>query len=578
MSGKAKALAILNNKSYWDYVPMLDALHAQFDIDLCILETDINNHLPKTKHKVLLFRENREIPGHLPGLEYQIEDTSAIFIFDHWTMASFQGARLASKYDIPLFCLFSGVQYKLYADMANISAVKFDICRTTAKFFALSHHCKDVLIDEGVEASRIEVIPFKLSDAIFTSQRGKEFKKYIGIPPESEVVLYEDVLDDEGDAAKLLQAWRKFLSVNEFMNDPFLVIAGTGDFAADLKYLASDLGVGSKVAFLEQSTYEFKYDLYAASDYYIPCLNFKRRTEIKYPARLLEAIALGAFPVLSSNALYKEMVQGFDLKLNSNEPEDILNGLKAVSRFKKLKLGLDAEEEVVRRHFLDWSCTEQAELMLSIVEEYKKTKPNFKKAIENTKVLVTNGQYDDALIEIEDNLLKRYLTKSYKSEFFRLKGDCMKQKGSFDLALKNYEESLSHNPSNIDSYMALGRLSVSSKSYEDAANFFSKVISLDDKYGDAYAGLSLSSLNAGMISESQYYLEQAVLKDGSKSSIIPVINKLVAANSNSKNNIKFLEKLRDIAGEDKMLITALGKLHLEYGDEVLGQEYLKDIG
>jgi tetratricopeptide (TPR) repeat protein len=573
---KPKALAIFGQKSHWDFIPMLEAFSDVFDFELCLLEKDVTNYLPKTNYKTYLFKESPEIPGNMPGLEYRLEETSAIFIFDHWSMSSFQGARLSSKYDIPLFSIFSGTQKKLYSNMANISAVKFDICRTVAKFYALSNHCREVLLDEGVPREKVEILPYRIDFNKQGKDRSSEFKDYLGLNRNSDVVVYEDDLNSESDAGLVLRAWRKFLAVNTLLNDPILLILGSGEYASDLKYLASDLGVAKKVAFLEQDNYEFKFDLYRICDFYIPALNFDRQLEVKYPVRALEAVSCGAHPVLSSDPLYKELLPGYEVFLRDNSEESITNGLlDAASR--KLLMSNDNHSpyELVKFvNFSDWDCSEVKTQLTKIVEEYKETKPDFKAALVLIEGLVDSGNYDDAMIEIEDNLLKRYLTKFYRSDFWRLKGDCIRSFGDFDNAFKCYEESLGFNPSNSKSYLSLGKMSVTIKSYTDAANFFSKAISIDDSEGEAYVGLSLSSLNAGMVKESQYYLESAIIRDARTTSVIPVMSKLVSGSKNSKGNIAFLERVKELSDDSKQMMLALGKLHLEHGDQDLGKKYL----
>ena len=146
---KRKAVAVVGSKFQWDYLSLLEAFTDIFVFEICILEQDVVNYMPTNTYKTFVYKTDPSRIGQLPGLELRLENAEAIFIFDHWSIASFQASRLASEFDIPLFNIFSGIQFDLFKGAKNLEAAKFDICRTTEKFFACSELSRKVLLAEG---------------------------------------------------------------------------------------------------------------------------------------------------------------------------------------------------------------------------------------------------------------------------------------------------------------------------------------------------------------------------------------------------------------------------------------------
>ena len=123
--------------------------------------------------------------------------------------------------------------------------------------------------------------------------------------------------------------------------------------------------------------------------------------------------------------------------------------------------------------------------------------------------------------------------------------------------------------------MDIIKVSILSRNFQKVSSYASKVIALDPGCGEAYLGLALASFEAGMIKQSEFYLESAIIRGVSPLEVIPLVNKIVNLTTDPDHNTKFLEKLSNLVGEDEKYLTALGKLHIEHGDLHLGQKYLK---
>ena len=577
---KRKAIAVVGSKFQWDYLSMLEAFTDTFVFEICILEQDVVNYMPTNVYKTYVYKTDPSKIGQLPGLELRLENAEAIFIFDHWSIASFQASRLASEFDIPLFNIFSGIQFDLFKGAKNLEAAKFDICRTTEKFFVCSDLSKKVLLAEGVNREKIDILPYRVDFSLLGIDRTEKFKKYIGIPATSSVVVFEDHLDGESGAANIIKAWRKFLASEHALNDPYLVISGSGQFAKDLKYLSSDLGVAKKIAFIEQDNFEFKYDLYRCADLYIPAFNLERHNVINPHSRLIEAVACNAYPVIKADSFYQDLLPGINFSTNFESTDQIAKGLQEASiraRYSR-NSGMSPKDMVKKLYCDEWDGYEVTLGLDDMVKKFLDTKPDFKAAIELISSLIEQTNYSDAMIEIEDNLMKRFLTNFYRSDLLRLKGLCLREISTLAEAEYCFEQSIESNPSNVQAYLELLKVSILCRNFQKASCYAGKAIALEAGCGEAYLGLALASFEAGMIKQSEFYLESAIIRGVSPLEVIPLVNKIVNLTSDPDHNIKFLEKLSNLVGEDEKYLTALGKLHIEHGDLHLGQKYLSKLG
>lgn len=572
------ALVIMPSKNYWDYIPTIESLAGNLALDFCVLAKKADISAPATSSQISLFYETEELPGHFLNLEAKMESVCAVFILDVFSVASFQGSRLASKYDVPLFCLFSEVR-KSEPDSRSldIAAYKFDILRTVERFFCFSGLSHKVLTGHGVADDRISKLDYILNTKRLGSDRSEKFKAYLGLEKFDDVVMFEGALSKDSGVDQLIDAWQSFLSGCDSLKNPVLIIAGQGECYDEFREVASVKGVGSSVIFLKQNTFDFKYDLYRMIDFYIPAFRFNEE-EINWPVRVLDAVLCGAYPLLVSCELYRKMLPDYDnffVPISESELGDgIFEAIQKSSAGPILAQHV-LSQSVVKKYQSDALNLELTSLISQSISSYLESKPNFQLGIEQASLLTEQGAFLDAIIVAEDFLLKKYITKHISSSFWRIKGDCFQKLDQLSQALDCYSEAIALNRGDASNYVVMGHLQIRLNIQDEAATSFCKAVSLDDSNHAGHLGLCLVSLEAGMFSEAGFYLESAVNRGAKISHTFPILNKIIHFSRDFNSSVQLLERLINIVGENKNLMSLLGRLYVNNGDQELGRRYLE---
>lgn len=124
------------------------------------------------------------------------------------------------------------------------------IYRNADVIVATGSHVKDYLITEGVDANRVEVVPFGVDNALFSADVPEAdtsaLRRQLGIDPNAPVVLYLGRFSVEKGIDDLLHAFASDIR-DAADTDTVLVLAGAGSEGARLQALAQSLGVEGRV-------------------------------------------------------------------------------------------------------------------------------------------------------------------------------------------------------------------------------------------------------------------------------------------------------------------------------------------
>ena len=440
--------------------------------------------------------------------------------------------------------------------------LKADINRSVDLFLSPSIYCSRNLLCEGIESNKIKNFRFKTKPLKSHKDRSSEFKSYMGIEESTHIALLELDIDSSMENQKIIHAWKIFLDSTD-LKAPLLIVTGEGSCIKELKYLAYDLKLGKRIAFIEQDIFPFRYDLYRLADVYLPKLYTNLSPRSNFPVALLEALECGVYPILFDCEIYKSLLPHSDLYLASLD-QKILSKFfeKGFAKGHKRKGALDNSRQLMVDDSLEKIYQDDltAEIVNCILR-FENKRPNYSKIIENIRLLIDRNKYSEAMSNIDDLLENKTITNYHLSILFYLKGVCEKTMGSFENALSNYEKSLLYNPRNVENYLALGKMSMETKSYAEAAEFFSKVISLDDENFEAYIGLGLTSLHAGMLKEARFYIESAVTRGAKIRHTLPAIREILSGCNNQLVNTEFLNRVLDSSSYDRDFVLALDRLH-----------------
>ena len=81
------------------------------------------------------------------------------------------------------------------------------------------------------------------------------------------------------------------------------------------------------------------------------------------------------------------------------------------------------------------------------------------------------------------------------------------------------------------------------------------------KQFEAYIGLGLTSLHAGMLKEARFYIESAVTRGAKIRHTLPAIREILSGCNNQLVNTEFLNRVLDSSSYDRDFVLALDRLH-----------------
>ena len=103
-------------------------------------------------------------------------------------------------------------------------------------------------------------------------------------------------------------------------------------------------------------------------------------------------------------------------------------------------------------------------------------------------------------------------------------------------------------------------------------SFFKKVLGLDPTNAEAMLGLGMIHKRMSLIDDAIYWLSKSINCDQSNERAIIALTQAAIESQSSAEAISVLESVRDLIGENRSLVMALGKLYLREGQTKKGQE------
>ncbi len=194
------------------------------------------------------------------------------------------------------------------SDHYNLSE-KFEIetAKMASHVFTITGSIKDILIENGVEESKISILPNAVDIEKFTiEERDKELEKELDVKDKVVIGYIGSFVDYEG--LDLLIKACKILY--EEVGDVFrLLLVGDGDVFAQLRSLAEDLGLSEVVIFTGRVHHDDVQRYYSLIDIApLPRKGF-RVCELVSPLKPFEAMASGKLLITSSVKALNEIIE-----------------------------------------------------------------------------------------------------------------------------------------------------------------------------------------------------------------------------------------------------------------------------
>lgn len=584
---KPKIAVVMGKPDDIRVLDIFEPLCARYDVSVLALQNDEVLNSYRTQLKIKIFRELADMPGYMRGLEEELSDCELVIILESSKLSSFQALRASLRLQRPVIAYVTDSQPFFFSDFPNIRAIQTDIFTNASSFIATTRAVRETLMIEGVGGDKIAVVPpainaskFSYSEALRT-----KFRSYIGVGANDLLILSRDELSRSQRAHDMLMTLRVLrTTLPATFPRVKLLFAATGPAADELKYLASDHGLGKNVLFLQQNCDPFLRDLYCASDIATTLRPQDRNIPDQGKRWLLEAAATRVLPLLPSGSQTTEWLAGSAIEMAADAPTD-------VAKFWAILAGEKEELEMRRtacsEHVLKFHDCEklagpiereiEAQLARSS-REVVSERDRFQELRRRVEAQLVSGNLTEVLEGVEDLLLRVGDRMRDRSDLLRMKADACLAQGRLEEATQAYADASQLDDDNWRALLGLGQLAFMGHSHEDAIKFFKKVLARDPNNYQAMFGFASVYRRVKMHEEAVYWLGRCIELGRSDRKALLALSQTCLESDDVAGAIKALERAMEIFGEkENALVMGLGHLYMRAGQIDKGRALLDRI-
>jgi glycosyltransferase involved in cell wall biosynthesis len=285
----------------------------------------------------------------MPGLEKRLVGYSIVHSSEFHTTFSWQVAQAKKRLEYRMAVLTTENTFFPGWDDPKTVQRKREVIESTDYFLALTEDARQVALAEGVEESRISVVPFALDlDRFKPGPPEREWQRRIGVTPGVFTIAYVGRLVWEKGVFDLLSAIR-FLRRTDIQ----VLFAGDGPERAKLEEYARELGLSSIVRFSPHVTYEAIQHVYRlASAVILPSLPTRGVRE-QFGLTLIEAMACGIPVIATRCGSMHHAVRDAGVFANPGDAISIAEALKQLVDSPELCRGLGERGRSLAEHIYD---------------------------------------------------------------------------------------------------------------------------------------------------------------------------------------------------------------------------------
>lgn len=537
--------------------------------------------------KLRLFEPVSEMPGFMRGLDAELAGSDLVIGVESSRLSTFQALRFSLKSRCPFICFVTEHLPFMYAGYSNIRAIQEDVFRHSKHFWALSNAAVAALEREGVSLSRISRVAPQLDSVRFRpdSVRRQKFRNHIGISEECTVCLYSAPMVD---SAKHLEVVRALDYVRRCGLDSFanlrVIFSGIGPLAQDIKYRCVDLGISRQVLFLHQDPEPFVQDLYAACDIVLagPVEDCEQLHFGGAPLPILECALSGSVPIAVAGSVAGELLGDSVRTLTAFSYQYLGEALVSLMTDTGTERSLLYQENVGSLDVVNLKAgfsLEPAAIVASaqavINESIDTSADQFGDYLAEIDKATKSGKEKDALVKIEDLLLRGVADVKEKAEVLRARGDALYSAGQYEEAMDSYSDAAHLDEKNAAALRGLGFVAWSSHSNEDALTFFRKALAINESDPRTLLGIGLVFRRISLYEESIFWLEKAVDHEEVRNTALSGLLQACSESAHPGVAIATLNRVMEVVGEKPALLVTLGHLLINAGHSDEGNRLIQ---
>lgn len=260
----------------------------------------------------------------LPLVRKLRRDFAFELIDSHYVFPDAMAAVLLGQYfNVPVVVSARGSDINLYRTLPLIPRLLRFTLRRARKVIAVCQSLKDSMVELGIAADKIQVIPNGVDAAKFHPMPQTEARTRLGLPDRRIILSVGGLVALKGFDL-LIEAVR-LLRDNFQRHDVLLVICGHGPMQVQLEQQVAAAGLTNQVRFAGVVPHQDLYQWYSAADVF--SLNSSREG---WPNVLLESMACGTPAVATAVMGIPDIIRSSDVGLlTERNPGDIARNLLA---------------------------------------------------------------------------------------------------------------------------------------------------------------------------------------------------------------------------------------------------------
>jgi alpha-maltose-1-phosphate synthase len=272
----------------------------------------------------------------LIGLNRLVADSQILHSAETVLSISDQAARIASKGTpkLVLTC-WETIPFR-FDDDDRLARRKERVKGHVARFIAVTDRAREALVTEGVDPTRIVVVPAGVDAERFRPRPiATEIRSSWGVPTDATVVLYVGRLIHEKGVVELV---RSFAACSA--SDHHLVVVGNGNQGPRIARAARALGVERRVHIRPGAPYDVMPSVFAAADIVVAPSLPTPYWEEQFGMVLIEAMASGRALITTASGAIPEvvgdaamLVPPYDVHALSTSLDELLRNVERRAEF-----------------------------------------------------------------------------------------------------------------------------------------------------------------------------------------------------------------------------------------------------
>jgi tetratricopeptide (TPR) repeat protein len=547
------------------------SLSADLDVELLVLRSGLDDQM-KCGAQIKVFEPVADMPGFFRDLESHLNGSDLVVALETSQLSSFQALRYSKALDIPCVVIVNEFTPFVYDRFANIKAIKYDICRNADLFIASSTRARRLLKCEGVDEGKILVLDrfLDMQEARFSEAIRTKFRNYVGLKSDELLLTARTSFEKPEGAYEVLKGFRLLAGVIKGgLNRIRLLMIGTGTRMEELKYAASDLGVGQHVIFLAQDPALFWRDVACASELVIWDQHRDLEKSEPLPIQLLKSVSSGCLNLIKSGTIFDDLSFGLPvLKIDHFEAMSLADSISThwttIQNLTSTRSSLPltryfaSSEEVslvVRDAFIKLVMRPAGETSRDRVE----------RIVEAHKEPLNATIARDIAVDVEEALLIKNIPTNQLAELWRLKGDVHVAMGETEHGMRAFEKAFQTSDRCFRALRGLGYIAWMGHSHAEASTFFKRALAIDPNDYQCLLGMGLVYRRLRMLSESAFWLTRALDFGGVDSSAFSLLIQACVESPESTISLETLESMRENYGDLPSILRGLSHVYLAHG-------------